>query len=144
MTMTAAPEAWPPTAVNFAKCPRMLKVLSPTALRAFRDIARHWRLRRFEQRVLLGAIPESTFGKYMRAPESATLSFDTLQRISHLVGIFKALNVLLPDAELADEWISKPNADPLFKSASAKAFLLDGTLESLAAVRAYLDAQRGW
>ena len=61
-----------------------------------------------------------------------------------LLGIFKALNILLPDAQLADEWIAKPNAHPLFKGKSAKELLLDGSFEGLSAVRAYLDTQRGW
>jgi hypothetical protein len=80
----------------------------------------------------------------MRDPKSATLSYDTLQRISHLYGIFKAINVLLPDERLADAWISQPNDDPLFKGATPKDVMLEGTLESIAAVRAYLDAERGW
>ncbi len=133
-----------PTAAAVAQNPRILKALSPTAFRAFRDIAGHWKLSRLEQRILLGAVPESTFSKYVRDPESAVLSFDTLQRISHVLGIFKALNVLLPDEQLADDWISKPNSAPLFKGASAKEIMLDGTIQSLAAVRAYLDAERGW
>ena len=142
--MTAASLAWVPSAANFARMPAKLKELSPTAIRAFKDIARLWRLAPSEQRIMLGVIPQSTYTKYMRNPDSALLSYDTLQRVSSLVGIFKAINVLLPDEQLADEWISKPNAHPLFKGKSAKEFLLDGSMESIAAVRAYLDAERGW
>jgi hypothetical protein len=140
--MTAALAA--PTARELARSPARLKALSPTALAAFRDIARHWGLTPLEQRILLGIVPQSTYTKYMRDPKSATLSYDTLQRISHLYGIFKAINVLLPDERLADAWISQPNEHPLFKGASPKDVMLDGTLESIAAVRAYLDAERGW
>ena len=93
---------------------------------------------------MLGILPQSTYTKYMRDPRSAVLSYDTLQRISHLYGIFKAINVLLPDERLADAWISRANDHPLFKGATPKEVMLDGTLESIAAVRAYLDAERGW
>lgn len=133
-----------PTARELARSPARLKQLSPTALAAFRDIAGHWGLTPFEQRILLGIVPQSTYTKYMRDPKSATLSYDTLQRISHLYGIFKALNVLLPDERLADAWIAQSNEHPLFKGATPKDVMLDGTLESIAAVRAYLDAERGW
>jgi uncharacterized protein (DUF2384 family) len=141
--MTAALAA-PPTARDLARSPAALKKLSPTAIRAFRDIAAHWGLAPLEQRILLGIVPQSTYTKYMREPKSATLSYDTLQRISHLYGIFKAINVLLPDERLADAWIAQPNDHPLFKGASPKDVMLDGTLESIAAVRTYLDAERGW
>jgi hypothetical protein len=141
--MTAALAA-PPTARDLARSPARLKHLSPTAIAAFRDIAAHWGLAPLEQRILLGIVPQSTYTKYMRDPKSATLSYDTLQRISHLYGIFKAINVLLPDERLADAWIAQTNDDPLFKGATPKDVMLDGTLESIAAVRVYLDAQRGW
>jgi hypothetical protein len=141
--MTAALAA-PPTARDLARSPARLKELSPTAIAAFRDIAAHWGLAPLEQRILLGIVPQSTYTKYMRDPKSATLSYDTLQRISHLYGIFKAINVLLPDERLADAWIAQPNDDPLFKGATPKDVMLEGTLESIAAVRAYLDAERGW
>lgn len=129
---------------DLARDPGRLRELTPTALAAFQDIARHWRLSPMEQRILLGILPQSTYTKYMRSPHTAALSYDTLQRISHLYGIFKSLNVLLPDERLADEWISRPNDHPLFKGASAKDLMLEGTIESIAAVRAYLDAERGW
>jgi uncharacterized protein (DUF2384 family) len=136
--------AMAPSAIDFARSPAKLKTLSPTAIRAFRDIAQHWTLAPIEQRILLGVLPQSTYTKYMRDPDSALLSYDTLQRISMLLGIFKAINILLPDEQLADAWIATPNAHPLFKGKSAKELLLDGSFESIAAVRAYLDTQRGW
>jgi len=132
------------SAASFVRTPGKLKELSPSALRAFKDIARAWKLTSYEQRIVLGVIPQSTYTKYMRDPDGAALSFDTLSRISILLGIFKAINILLPNAEIADAWVSKPNAHPLFKGKSAKDLMLDGSMENLAAVRAYLDAERGW
>ena len=43
-----------------------------------------------------------------------TLSFDTLTRISLVLGIYKALQVLYPDQSLADHWVRLPNANPIF------------------------------
>lgn len=118
--------------------------LSGPALEAFARIAAHWRLSTPEQRTLLGGIPESTYFKYLKHPVSARLSQDTLERISHVLGIFKAINVLLPRAESADSWIRRPNNAALFKGRSAVEYMLSGRFEDLLAVRHYLDAMRGW
>jgi uncharacterized protein (DUF2384 family) len=118
--------------------------LSATALQTFSRIADLWGLSVPQRRVLLGAIPESTYFRYMKAPGRARLSHDTLERASHILGIFKALNVLFPKTEAADAWIKRPNDAALFKGRSALDYMLSGAFTDLVAVRAYLDAQRGW
>jgi hypothetical protein len=120
------------------------KDLSGPALDTFVRIAGHWALTTAQQRTLLGAIPESTFFKYLKQPKRARLSPDTLERISHIIGIFKSINVLLPRAESADAWIRKPNNAPLFKGRSALDYMLSGRFEDMLAVRRYLDTVRGW
>lgn len=118
--------------------------LSGTALRAFFAIADSWKLTPPQARVLLGSLPESTYFKYAKTPDSAKLSRDTLERISHITGIFKALNVLLPRAEAADEWVHRPNDAPLLKGRSALEHMLGGSYDDIADVRRYLDTQRSW
>lgn len=118
--------------------------LSGPAFALFLTIADLWALTALEARVLLGALPESTFYKYQKAPHTARLSHDTLARISHLLGIYKAVNLLLPRAESADAWVRRPNDAPLFKGRSALDYMLGGDFEDIAAVRRYLDAERGW
>jgi hypothetical protein len=118
--------------------------LSGPAFQLFLNIAALWGLTPAESRVLLGSLPESTFYKYQRAPQAAHLSHDTLARISHLLAIYKAINVLLPRAESADAWVRRPNEAPLFKGRSALEYMLGGEFEDIAAVRRYLDAERGW
>jgi hypothetical protein len=118
--------------------------LSGPAFALFLEIARLWRITVPEARVLLGGLPESTYFKYQKSPPAARLSHDTLARISHLLGIYKALNVLLPRAESADAWVRRPNDAPLFKGRSALDYMLGGEFEDIAAVRRYLDTQRGW
>jgi hypothetical protein len=59
------------------------------------------------------------------------------------LGIYKALNILLPSERSADEWVRKPNAAPIFHGQSALERMLAGSLVDLADVRRYLDAQRG-
>lgn len=118
--------------------------LGGPALDAFVRIASHWGLSASEQRTLLGTIPESTYFKYLKEPGRAHLSADTVERISHVIGIFKSLNVLLPRIESADGWIRRSNNAPLFKGGSALDYMLSGRFEDLIAVRHYLDTARGW
>ncbi len=93
---------------------------------------------------MLGSIPESTFYRYAKAPFSAKLSRDTIERISHLVAIYKSINVLLPRSESADAWVRHNNDAPLFKGRSALSYMLSGSFDHIADVRRYLDAERSW
>ena len=117
--------------------------LSAAGLRAFFNIARDWGLSTDEQMVLLGAPGRSTFFKWKAAPETADLKRDTLERLSYLLGIYKALQILLPAATAADAWVKKPNSAPLFGGKSALDRMLGGNVADLVAVRQYLDARRG-
>lgn len=112
------------------------------ALKAFFNIARVWKLDGNAQRVLLGDVARSTFYKWKKSPRVA-VSKDTLERISYIVGIYRALQVLLPNTQAADAWVKKPNAAPLFGGASALDRMLAGNVSDLFVVRQYLDAQRG-
>jgi hypothetical protein len=117
--------------------------LSSAGLRAFFNIAQAWGLNTEEQMVLLGSPGRSTFFKWKAAPENADLKRDTLERLSYLLGIYKALQILLPDANAADTWVKKPNTALLFGGQSALERMLGGNISDLLAVRQYLDAQRG-
>ncbi|TXH76527.1 MbcA/ParS/Xre antitoxin family protein [Thiobacillus sp.] len=117
--------------------------LSAAGLRAFFNIARDWGLSTDEQMVLLGAPGRSTFFKWKSTPEAADLKRDTLERLSYLLGIYKALQILLPDTTAADAWVRKPNSAPLFGGKSALDRMLGGNVADLIAVRQYLDARRG-
>ena len=115
---------------------------APVALRAFFNIAERWNLSAAEQRVLLGNPPSSTFFKWKKE-RKGPLSRDVLERISYVLGIYKALQILLADPERADSWVREPNAAPLFGGRSALERMLGGNVGDLYAVRQYLDAQRG-
>lgn len=116
--------------------------LGGPALRAFFNIAERWHLRISDQRRLLGDPPESTFYKWKRL-QSGTLGRDTLERISYLLGIFKDLQILFPDADQADGWVHRANRASLFGGRSALERMLSGNVADLYVVRQYLDAQRG-
>jgi hypothetical protein len=112
------------------------------ALRAFFQIADRWGLNTAQQRVLLGNPPASTYFKWKKARDGA-LPRDVVERISYLLGIYKALQILLPDPQRADHWVSEPNLAPLFGGHSALQRMLGGNVSDLFVVRQYLDAQRG-
>lgn len=119
------------------------RTMSAAGLRAFFNIAQAWGLTVEEQMVLLGSPGRSTFFKWKSAPEGVELKRDTLERLSYLLGIYKALQILLPDAAAADAWVKKPNAAPLFGGKSALDRMLGGNVGDLMAIRQYLDARRG-
>lgn len=116
------------------------------ALRTFFNIAAAWKLDTEQAMTLLGFEPStrSTFFKWKRAPESARLTREKLERLSYIFGIYKDLQILLPREESADRWIRRPNAAPLFAGQSALDRMLSGNVADLYVVRQYLDAQRGW
>ncbi|HVC63299.1 MAG TPA: MbcA/ParS/Xre antitoxin family protein [Acetobacteraceae bacterium] len=118
------------------------RALSPAALRAFYGLASLWKLSVQEQMTLLGVSARSTFFHWKKHPEIA-LPKDTLERISYLLGIYKALQILLPEASAADAWVRRPNQAPLFGGGSALDRMLSGHVADLFEVRRYLDAQRG-
>jgi len=111
-------------------------------LRAFVKIAEAWRLTVAEQLRLLGIASRSTFFKWRREPDPR-LPQDTLERLSYLLGIYKSLQILLPDPKAADDWVRRPNTAPPFGGGSALERMLSGQVADLYVVRQYLDAERG-
>ncbi len=116
--------------------------LGSTALTAFFNITDRWGLSAEDERTLLGSPPRSTFFKW-KSERSAKLSPDTVERISYVMGIYKALRILLPTQESAHAWVKKPNSAPPFAGKSALERMLAGRVVDLADVRRYLDAERG-
>lgn len=111
------------------------------ALQGFFRIAELWSLSTSEQARLLG-VPRSTYFAWKREG-ARDLPKDTLERISYLLGIFRALEILLPDPRAADAWVRKPNAAFPFRGQSALQRMLSGNVADLYVVRQYLDAQPG-
>jgi hypothetical protein len=124
------------------RIPNEATAAGAAGLRAFVRIAELWHLSIAEQLTLLGLSSRSTYFKW-RKESQVRLPRDTLERISYILGIYKALQLLLPDTRAADEWIRRPNEAPLFGGKSALERMLSGNVADLYLVRQYLDAQRG-
>jgi uncharacterized protein (DUF2384 family) len=114
--------------------------LSQSAIDGFFAIMDKWEIPIERAGDLLGGMPRSTVYKLRTA--AGTLRQDELTRISYLVGIYKALHILLPD-DLADRWITQPNDHLLFHGQPPIDYLVREGIPGLQQVRSLLDAERG-
>jgi len=122
--------------------PSSPKDLGEAALTGFFHITSQWKLSAGEQMVLLGQPARSTFFAWKKDPRVA-LPQDTLERISYLLGIWKALRILIPDEPQALAWVKKPNDHAMFNGTPPLSRMLLGRIIDLADVRRLLDARRG-
>ena len=111
-------------------------------LPVFFRIGEAWGLSAAEQQTLLG-VAKSTLFNWKAGQIRSGLDAGVLERLSYILGIYSALQILLPIPERANAWIRKPNSSPLFGGGSALKRMLGGQVADLLAVHAYLNAQRG-
>jgi hypothetical protein len=116
--------------------------LSGPGVRTFFGIAREWGLTVDEQRTLLGGPSNSTYHNWKNG-SVGTLSLDQLERISLVLGIYKALRLLFADDATGVRWLKATNQDLPFRGRSPLGRMLRGSIDDLYAVRRYLDAWRG-
>jgi len=114
--------------------------LSGPALRAYRNLVKHWKLTNAEAAALL-AMSESSWDRIKRGQEPA-LNQDQLTRISAAIGIFKGLHLLFADS-MADDWVKLPNKGPLFDRRSPVDAMIEGGIPAMLDARRYIDAIRG-
>ena len=115
--------------------------LSPAAVTAFFAIVDKWQLRNEDGMALLGG---ASHGRYfeLKRHRKGLLSQDELTRISLLIGIFKALNILFGQ-RLANQWTSRPNSNPMFNGGPPLRYLSRGGVPAMMGVRRLLDSRRG-
>jgi len=114
--------------------------LSQSAIDGFFAIMDKWQIPIERAGELLGGMPRSTV--YKLKSTAGTLRQDELTRISYIVGIYKALRILLPD-EMADRLVTQPNDNPLFRGRTPVDFMVRAGIPGLQQVRSLLDAERG-
>jgi hypothetical protein len=115
--------------------------LSPSAVRAFFNIVDRWSIRDDDAKVLLGGLSNGPYYE-MKKDADRVLDTDRLLRISYLIGIFKALNILY-SKKLAVEWVRLPNSNRIFGGQTPLAYMMKGGLPAMQTVRRLLDARRG-
>lgn len=110
-----------------------------TVMRAFCRIADAWGLTGEERAKLLGIEQSELFQAVLAG--DLPMTSDSIERISYCLGIFKAINTLLPVPSRADAWIRRPDSNALFNGMDAISYMLVHGKDGLRAVRRYLDAE---
>jgi hypothetical protein len=121
------------------------KVSGP-GLRSFLAIADLWGLSEEQRRILLGLPSRSTFHNWARAVREhreITLDLDVLMRISAVLGIHKALQILHREEAAGANWLRGPHDAPVFGGQPPLSVMLAGSQDALLTVRRYLDGARG-
>jgi uncharacterized protein (DUF2384 family) len=138
--------AFPDLGLDLRKLPDLADAktrarLSAAAIVAFFAIVEKWQLRNEDAMALLGG---TSHGRYyeLKKNRKGILSQDELTRISLLIGIFKALNILF-NPRLANQWTSRPNSNPMFNNAPPLQFMERGGVPGMLSVRRLLDSRRG-
>ena len=141
--------AYPETSYTAAVLPDLSRLeerrrLSAAGLKAFFHIVEHWKVRDEDARELLGGISNGSYYQLKKNPRTPgkSLDQDKLTRISYLIGIFKALNILYSQ-RLADQWMQLPNSHPIFAGRTPLAFIRSGGWQAMDTLRRLLDARRG-
>lgn len=134
--------AFAATGYKFEASPDLSKLetrerLTPSAVDGLFAIVDKWQLPVEKVGELLGGIPRSTLYKMKTA--AGTLKQDELTRISYLVGIYKALHILLPP-EHADRWMSQPNDNFVFGGQPPVEYAIRNGIPGLQQIRSLLDA----
>jgi uncharacterized protein (DUF2384 family) len=119
----------------------VLARLTPSAVKAFLMISEVWKLRDEDARQLLGGMSNGAFYE-LKKKSRGTLDQDRMTRISALIGIFKALNILY-SKNLADRWVQLPNENPMFEGATPLSYIIKGGQPAMMRVRQLLDSRRG-
>ena len=115
--------------------------LTPTALKAVKNIASQWKLKGNEASALLG-VSSSTWDRMAAGKWDNSLSQDQLMRVSALVGLYKGLHLLFVD-DMADRWVRLRNKGPLFENRTPVEAMIEGGIPTMLDVRRHVDALRG-
>lgn len=116
--------------------------LGAAAMRTYPNIVHDWGLSEHDAALILG-VPYSTYHRWREAPDWARLDVNHLERMSLILGLYEALQVLLPCTDAADTWLHRPNNNPLFSGHTPLERLRSGLVSDLYVVRQHLDAACG-
>jgi antitoxin Xre/MbcA/ParS-like protein len=120
--------------------------LSSPGLRTFLAIADLWGLNEEQRLLILGYPSRSTYHhwcKLARQHGSFTLDVDTLTRISAVLGIHQALNILFANERLGVAWLRGPHQAAVFGGRPPLDLVTSGSQDALLTVRRFLDGARG-
>ncbi|MFD1983768.1 MbcA/ParS/Xre antitoxin family protein [Mesorhizobium newzealandense] len=110
------------------------------------NLFKAWNLTDLEACILLGGMSARTWARWkigarLKEGGIGRIDRDLRTRMAHLMGIHKGLRYLFTEPARGYAWIRKPNA--IFGGQSALDLMLRGEIADLAAMREWLDAERG-
>lgn len=115
--------------------------ISAAAMRTLPNIAREWELTADEMARLLG-MDVQIYQAWSEDPDSARLMPGQRERASYVLGIYKALMILMPLTDHHPRWLRHPNTGAPFQGVPPLDYLLEAGLTGLDEVRRHLDAIR--
>ena len=110
------------------------------ALRTVLNILDAWNVSQEDRLALLGC-DRATYNRWLETHQIGELIPGTLERLSYILGIWRALQALFPDPAIANTWVHRPNGSPVFGGQTPLAVMAQGKIEDLSRVRRFLD---GW
>lgn len=113
--------------------------MNVAVLRTMPNIAREWGIAPAMMATLLG-MTEEIYSTWSCNPSQALLEDEHLVRASYILGIYKALSILLPNDQ-PPYWLNRPTQAGFFEGRRPIDHLRDGRLDALREMRDYLDAQ---
>ena len=135
----------PDAAQDRARLPQTLEITDEETgalLRTFFNLAGRWNLSDAEGLVLLGRPAARTYARWKTGQaDLSRVPHDTRQRLSMVMGIHRSLRFMFRAPDRQHVWMRKANQTLGGQSAMQR--MLAGEILDLAAVRSYLDAERG-
>lgn len=104
------------------------------------NLFKAWKLSDAEACTLLGGMSPRTWARW-KDKSFGRIDRDLRMRMAHLMGIHKGLRYLFREPARGYAWIRKLNA--AFGGMSALDLMLRGEMSDLAAMREWIDAERG-
>lgn len=111
--------------------------LSPVAKKAVSRVLEVWDCNGDEAARLVG-VDQAIWHSIAGGEYHSRLSQEQLLRASHLIGIYRGLQVFSED--VARRWPKLPNSGPLFKGKTPVEFMLEGGYVAIEQTRQYADS----
>jgi hypothetical protein len=111
----------------------------PAPIRLFANIMKAWSIEDSDAALLLGDLPLETYRGLKENSDQAHLGEESLIRVSHAWGIYKALHTL-HGKQLADQWVTLPNTGSIFQGLTPIAYMGRRGIEGMYTVRRALEA----
>ena len=113
----------------------------PTAFRVAARTLDAWGFSPDEMPPVFGLSPSQLEDFWATGLPEESVTDELTNRVSLILGIERALEILLAEQADIRDWINRPSNAPVFQGCTPKSVMLNGRLDDLREVRTFLD---GW